>query len=113
MIITTNEHFRRRTVSYARKVQVNEEQGFNARMAELKTEWCSKRLELGLPIYKEIKKFYRSDIPYNELSVEDYSKHEKKISEEQYNAWKDITAFKGNLRIVVKKINMFDLNKGE
>jgi hypothetical protein len=110
MIITTNQRFRRRIVTESQKVTVNyNEITPNQRMRELKTEWCAKRIELGLPIYKEIKKFYRSDIPYNELSVDDYSKHEKRISEEQYNAWKDITAFNGNLRIVVKKINMFNL----
>ena len=100
---------RRRLVISTERVVVTFGEGENAHKKSLKTEWCAKRIELGLPIYKEIKKFYRSDIPYNELSVDDYSKHEKRISEEQYNAWKDITAFKDNLRIVVKKINMFDL----
>ena len=100
---------RRRLVTSTERVVVTFGEGENAHKKNLKTEWCAKRIELGLPIYKEIKKFYRSDIPYNELSVDDYSKHEKRISEEQYNAWKDITAFNGNLRIVVKKINMFDL----
>lgn len=95
MIITTNEHFRRRVVSYARKVQVNyEEQGFNARMAELKTEWCSKRLELGLPIYKYENRYFKNGKP---------------ISEEEYNKWKDIPAFKDLLEHKVVKINLFNV----
>lgn len=98
MIITTNEHFRRRRVSYARKVQVNEEQGFNARMAELKTEWCSKRLELGLPIYTTVTK-------YEKLKGSSWCR----CSEEDYTKWCNIPAFKGQVRKVEVKVNMFNL----
>lgn len=99
MIITTNEHFRRRTVSYARKVQVNyEEQGFNARMAELKTEWCSKRLELGLPIYT-------TKVVYEKLKGNAWCR----CSEEDYTKWCNIPAFSDLVRKTEIKINIFNL----
>lgn len=99
MNITTNEHFRRRTVSYARKVKVNyDELTPNQRRKELKTEWCTKRLELGLPIYTTVTK-------YEKLKGNSWCK----CSEEDYTKWCNISAFKDQVRKIEVKVNMFDL----
>lgn len=99
MIITTNQRFRRRIVTESQKVTVNyNEIAPNQRMRELKTEWCSKRLELGLPIYTTVTK-------YEKLKGNTWCG----CSEKDYTKWCDIPAFKDQVRKVEVKVNMFDL----
>ena len=70
----------------------------NERMRNLKTEWCSKRLELGLPIYITVTK-------YEKLKGNAWCK----CSEEDYTKWYSIPAFKDQVRKVEVKVNMFNL----
>lgn len=99
MIITTNQRFRRRIVTESQKVTVNyNEIAPNQRMRELKTEWCAKRIELGLPIYT-------TKVVYEKLKGNTWCK----CSEEDYTKWCNIPAFKDQVRKIERKINLFNL----
>lgn len=70
----------------------------NERMRNLKTEWCAKRVALGLPIYTTL-------VKYEKFKGNEWVK----CSKEEYDKWSAITAFKDLVRIKEIKVNMFNL----